>query len=226
MFAQFVATQERGRPNSAFNKAMSDMIRAGRHAEAEERLRLLIDGAPSSALKGAIISTTADDLEFRGWSQLMAIMTESPRAGPITAIGVDISGHSIDGGMTRDGSMAFEVGYYTDAPFAFSQMSRDKIFAESETYGRKWQGGFADVRSDLQISGLSNIATALRPMFQPDRSGNEQAIQELSYWWVILIIDEALTREIKAVKPPRQVPLILGTHDFGPDINVVHYWTP
>lgn len=265
MFAAYAASLTPQGVNQSVDADLHKLVRAGQHDEAERQLLLLIDGAPPSPIKAAVLTTSAANLSFSGWPGALNRLTPSfeaqeqqyvaglrqraleraanadpskPRKPwdsiPVyertTAIGLDLSGHAVENLTNPDGSMSFEVAYYADQPFAFSTSSREQILAACARYPASWQGEFIAAESSLTVTGISHLMMALGPAWRqttpiPTESAADRAIRVLAEWWSFVAIDRALAGEAARLSSPRPVPIVLGTHDFGPDIITVHRLT-
>lgn len=249
MFAAYVASSNNSGDNEKFDKAVARLIRAGRYGAAERELLLLIDGAPASDLKKAVLATSWSDIRFFGWEEVLtrldpavaaarkrAALARSRSSGfeaivsriydpLITAIGIDVSGHAVQNLQRPADRMVFEVSYYSDHYFPFSSSDRAAILAHSETYGTDWQGNFVDIDTALSVSGMTPLMLALEQYATSMRIGKSRenrAVRNLATWWAFLAVERALAREMKRLSLPRSVPFLLGTHDFGGYITTVH----
>lgn len=149
----------------------------------------------------------------------------NPSFRPITAIGIDISGHIVENLADREASMPFEVSYYSDLPFPFSRVSRETMLAESKGYASPWQGEFESINTALKITGMSRLMWVLGPSWQPRspiRNAEDRAIRSLAEWWAVLTLTRALASEVKQLSPVRPIPVLMGTHDFGWHVITVH----
>lgn len=253
LFASFAASLEREPYQHSSKTLIADLIRAGRYKEAEDHLRLLVDGAPSTPLKFAILSTSSNNIEFRGWEKALRWVTPEfeaeeqarfeglraseiaraakenrepllPEFEPTTAIGLDVSGHVLSNLTRGDEWMAFEVSFYSDKPFGFSTASRAEILEASERYGHPWQGEFVDIATMVEVSGLTELMLELGPPFsnQKTMSVEAKATRSLGAWWALLMLDQALAREVGSLGPDRPLAILLGTHDYFESMVSAH----
>ena len=141
LFAAFASHDDYSTDRRQFDKRMRQLLHARRYTEAEQALLLLIDGAPKSELKAAVLATPVNGVELHGLAEVLHALTPdyaekeerwyrerfgnslvsgarsnrrtSGRTPLVTAIGVDVSGHAIDN--TSDHSKLYlETFLYSD----------------------------------------------------------------------------------------------------------------
>ena len=144
---------------------------------------------------------------------------------PVTAIGINISSHAMERDVPLDRPLAFEVSYYTDRAFPFSTTGHEELVNEcADGYPYPWQGK-GDADCSVEAIGIRPFIAFYQRLGDQPGEAELGAKLFLLEWWLYLRILEGLGRALGFRKAPRIVPVILGTHDFGPDAATVLYTT-
>ncbi len=218
----------------AFDKRISNWIRAGRFDEANSWLAQRLKQIHPDTAR-LCLDFSAEDISIAYWSDLN-LHALSIQRKPITAIGIDLSSYVIaynDLGLKKP---VLEISYYSDASYPFSTSTRTEILQSCEEYGTDWQGGFEDINAILEIEGIANIFDHLDKMPVRDypirnRSSelnDETALKafvefKLVDWWLQLQFHKKMTNEILSQEFFAKIPVIVGCHGFGPWLNTVTY---
>jgi hypothetical protein len=144
----------------AWIEAMSNLLSAGRAAEADARLAAELAGF-DGALARLCKATAAADVALEGWDDLLPILAEW-EGPPVTAITL---------GLTNPPDLVFEaggthhpdllLGLYSDEAYPFSRASKADLLAECGKECPAWAGAEEDVEFYCTISGLDALNTAL-----------------------------------------------------------------
>jgi hypothetical protein len=168
-----------------------------------------------------------------GWDEVDADLVELCRRDhAVTAIGLDLSNYNDHEGQTWwDKEPFVEFAAYTDEVYPFSESRRQDLLDLSEAYPAPWTGSaLGEETAHLTVTGLRALNGALlhRASVEPwhpsstARLESESVAEYLGWWWMHLRYHQAVARDLDERGLALTVPVIVGTHDVGPWLQVVH----
>jgi hypothetical protein len=168
-----------------------------------------------------------------GWDEVDADLVDLCRRGrAVTAIGLDLSNYDDHVGHAWwDKEPFVEFAAYTDEVYPFSESRRQDLLDLSEAYPAPWTGSaLGEETAHLTVTGLRALNGALlhRASVEPwhpsstTRLESESVAEYLGWWWMHLRFHQAVARDLEERGLALTVPVIVGTHDVGPWLHVVH----
>lgn len=161
---------------------------------------------------------------------------------PITAIHIMISNEPDlvfeDKSLTHHPLV--EVVFYSDEHVAFSQMSRDEIFAAMLTEDERWWGNGEDIEAYLEINGLSQLNTALlhhkrQYYFRDQMHALDEANGLAADTAPLLYVEFRLASMLRAIRyhqavkalvegfgTRRDIPVLVGMYNMKPEMGSVY----
>ncbi len=167
-----------------------------------------------------------------GWDEVDADLVDLSRPErAVTAVGLDLSNYSDHEGQTWwDKEPYVEFAAYTDDVFPFSDSRRQDLLDLSETYPAPWTDqALGEETAHLTVTGLRalNGSLLLRSSVEPWHPGsnarldNESVAEYLGWWWMHLRFHQAVARDLEERGLALAVPVVVGTHDVGPWLQVI-----
>lgn len=223
-FAPMFEAQEWRGGNPVLEGEIGDLLAAARVEEAELRLRDWLTKAPNHPLRTAVLATSVDRLVLTGWESF-ADLARDPEVGALTA---DFSGHCVSSLLDAGGEILwFEDGTIATHNYDFALHPLEEMRRIGRSYPRPWQG-CTDYSGDLRLKGIAPVLQALRKeraLKRPDTTSEHDRLQkvmtDMTETWCFAAFAVTVRRRALAAPPPRAIPVILGTHDFGwriPDV--------
>jgi hypothetical protein len=189
--------------------------------------------AYSGPISTACRGISEDNVVLAGWDEVDADLVDLHRRDRgVTAIGLELSNYSDHEGQTWwDKEPFVEFAAYTDAVFPFSETRRQDLLDLSEAYPAPWTGqALGEETAHLTVTGLRALNGALLQRasvapWQPSsttRLENESVAEYLGWWWMHLRFHQAVARDLEERGLALKVPVVVGTHDVGPWLQVFH----
>lgn len=215
-FEAFLAAFGPGEPHSPLVRDVAALLTAGHYPEALATVRQWIERAPPHPLRQAIMELDIDEVKLRGFSSRVI----APLDDSITAVGVDLSLHTMDGfAAGSTGPLRFEVFAYCREAFDFDAVPIAELNEICRTYPRPWQGKFEKLALDLELTGLGQMPVELLSAPHPEACDDlrkfHAAMRALGEWWLFCLTAVKLRQDIGSKPISRPLTFVLGTHDFG-----------
>lgn len=217
------------RSENLLRQEVAPLLVDGKMADAEAAIRGWLARAPSSPLRDSLLNTSFAELKIRGWELIAAWVT----VPSTTAIGLDFSGHVVSNVIeAHDRPLSFEMGRYATGGYDFGAHPLGELRSLGAEGYVPWQGGFAEIEIGLPISGLSRILLELhrfensvRPDWSAEMASYGRALVALAEWWCFTAACRLIDEGLRARSFGRQVPVLVGTHDFGSRLPTVAFFT-
>lgn len=185
---------------------------------AEDWVMEWLDKAPPSDLRESLRSFDFSRMTIESWAVFDDFFARSYCA----VIGLDLSEHIHCEITVADQSVPLEIAVYPADVFPDSDVSADLIRSYASGRTIPWQGRFADLSAGLPIMGMAPLILALRA-FDGERRGNwgrellayHNAMLRLAEAFIFLQVNKLVSKELERKSHSLDVPVILGTHDFG-----------
>jgi hypothetical protein len=203
-----------------FDRWFDSVMRSGNFDELDAFLteELLAHVHPITSL---CLARPLSAVRVTGWDELAAdVLRDEERhaaAGPVTAIGVDLSAHC----EPDDDAWPLEVNFYDDEAFPFGDGDLTDINAAAADTSTPWQGEFRDIVNSLTVVGLGRIYRAISanapgriPFGEP--APVDVAADRLGRYFITLRFHQALVRDATNEGLPRPMVLLGGAHDVDP----------
>lgn len=218
-----------GEPNALreFDRWFDGVMRCGNFDELDAFLteELLAHVHPVTSL---CLARPLSAVRVTGWDELAAdVLRDEERhaaAGPVTAIGVDLSAHC----EPDDDAWPLEVNFYDDEAFPFGDGDLADINAAAADTSTPWQGEFRDIVNSLTVVGLGRIYRAISanapgriPFGEP--APVDVVADRLGRYFITLRFHQALVRDATNEGLPRPMVLLGGAHDVDPWYEAA-YW--
>jgi hypothetical protein len=210
---------------------MSEFFWTENFAAAEHALESAMEEHPSS-FSEICRATPQTAVSICGWDELYAqIESPSRKNHRCSAIEIDLSGHGnheIAQGLIEPG---FECSYFDDSMYPFSMAEHHEMLSRCKTGCVPWQGGFFDIDYALTCEGLGRLYAAIldyphrhwRPRVAPGGSVPPDFVYyTLACWFLYLRVHQAICLKLRTRGLPQQIPVVVGQHDFGPDLLAVY----
>lgn len=210
-----------------FDRWFDAIMRSGNFEELDAFLteELLAHPHPITSL---CLARPLSTVRVTGWDDLAADMLRDEdrhaAAGPVTAIGADLSAHN----EPDDDAWTLEVNFYDDEAFPFGDGDLDAVNAAAADTSTPWQGEFRDIMGSLTIVGLGRIYTAISanvpgriPFGEP--APVDLVADRLGRYFLTLRFHQALVRDARHEGLPRPMVLLAGAHDVDPWFEAA-YW--
>jgi len=196
-----------------------------RFAEVEQALRDWATKAPASQLRTALLETRWETMRITDWGPIDRYVANPDTA----AIKLDFSGH-VTGDLTDPrAAIPFEGGWLGAQHFADDDLSPEHLREFCPHYPRPWTGPGRDGGILAPIDGLAPLVVALNAWLDKvdeDWSAEarrlNEAVADLARLSIYTHANRVLERELATRRFARAVPFIVGDHDFGTFVSVVH----
>ncbi len=203
---------------------VAEHLFSGRPREAEAAIRRLMQKAYPCKLFGLILAKSTDGLQLHGWNQMCRIAAV-PR---MTALKANFSWHCFTGMIEGGGeTLHFEAGGYSDTKFDFAGTPLQEVRELGREYPQPWVSGQDMDARDLALSGMASILSVRYDYSDREEEGIEwtraiqeraffeKAIWDLADWWCFAAFAAKMQEAMSAQPLPRDIPLIIGNHDFA-----------
>lgn len=224
----------------AYITEIKSLIETGQLDAAQARL--LADIADIGSSLSPMCAELPSKIVLDGWDELSEVMAEYEGEEPITAV------HCL---FYNPPDLAFEnrdtvfqpeldVALYSDANYAFSEASRDALFAEIQLPDRPWYGQGEDIEAYLELNGMGQFNTTLlrhkRQYHFRDQqhaldamTGENPDLVPLLYIEFVMcallravLYHRAIKAKVDSIGLPGNVPVIVSMDNMKFDISTVY----
>lgn len=203
----------------AFGDDIAELIRSKKFDQAEAFLRQFAGQYPSKSTELAL-AISATQVRITGWDEFNIRIKELSRTSepPITGVLVNISNYTDD---AADGLRhpALEIGYLQDGTIAYSRQDEKSLLEMSRLNKQPWNGDAHYDGYELSISGLQHLNDWLikkHDFLGPTHPTRDAIADKIAEWFLILHYHRATRDALQEHGLVMDIPIIVGSHDFGP----------